>query len=76
MNGDFDIRLCMENGERLARIEESLAYIKESLANPCDRCQNKDELTRQAAELRHAKWTARIALTTMVTGLLGWFTIK
>ena len=56
---EFDIRLCMENGERLARIETMVSRIDNR--KPCEDCKNVGAFVGMKQNLRIINWFAATA---------------
>jgi hypothetical protein len=63
---EFNIKLCMENGERLARIETLLKEMHDK--KPCSDCKNEERLSegetnfaRMKQNLRIINWIGTIA---------------
>jgi hypothetical protein len=53
---DFDIKLCMDNGERLARIEAIVSRIENR--KPCMDCQNVGSIITMKQNLKIINWFA------------------
>lgn len=57
--GEFDIKLCMDNGERLARIEAIVSRLE--ARKPCNDCQNIGHILTMRQNLRIINWFAIVA---------------
>jgi hypothetical protein len=78
MSGDFDIKLCMVNGERLARIEEAQKHqtaLLEGLSK-CENCKNLPTLTRLKQNVTAMNWLAGVSFVAALGGFFQAFFTK
>jgi len=70
---DFDIKLCLANGERLARLEAGQVYQTSLIEgmSKCENCQNAADLAKMKFNMRLINWLGSVVGGATIAAAIG-----